>query len=557
MKKFSWIRKAVLYPALCWAVLVQAVVAADKPVAVVSFAGYDALISDLNYVGELAGTPQLSQSLEGILALVTRAQGLVGLDKSKPIGAAVSLPENGQPTVQVFVPVTDVDKLLDALQGLIPQVEDLGDGFSRLRTPKGPPIIMKRADGWAFFSDSKDNLADLPKNPAKLLGTLPDDYDLAVQLNVQNVPAMYKQLAVGALKDGFEKGMKQNDGEDDATYKSRRQFGEHTMEQITSLIDEVDHITFGFAIDEEDGGAYFDTSMNVVPGGKLAKQFAEAKKNDKPSKFAGFADPDAVANVHFHTPVMAEDAKMMLTAINAARPEAAKKIDESNDLNDDQKKSVKGMVNDLFDVVEATINGGQFNGGFGMWGEGPFDMAAGGLFVDAKKLEAIVKKAVDMFGSEADFPKVKLDAANHEGVSFHTLSVPIDDGDDDTRRVFGEKVNLALGFGTAAAYIAVGENPIKLLKGLIDDSKKSDDDLPPAQIQVKLGPIVKLGAEAANKNDPAAQLMSKLLSESDDDHVSIVSDFIENGSMVRFEIEEGLIQAIGKAAVLGMQRGGR
>ena len=120
---FSAVKRLACVAMLALPLAVPASASAEmKPVVVVSFAGYDALVADLNFIGELSETPQLAQSLEGILALVTRAQGLVGLDKSKPIGAALSLSESGQPQVVAFVPVSDSEKLLDALQGLIPEV---------------------------------------------------------------------------------------------------------------------------------------------------------------------------------------------------------------------------------------------------------------------------------------------------------------------------------------------------------------------------------------------------------------------------------------------------
>jgi hypothetical protein len=565
VKLHSWIKRAVLMPVLCWAALGQLVAGAvEKPVAIVSLAGYDAIISDLNFLGELSGTPQLAQSLEGILALVTRAQGLAGLDKAKPIGACVSLPADGPPipVPLVFIPVTDVDKLLDALQGLVPQVEDLGDGYSRIRTPKGPPVILKRGTGWAFLSDSKEHLEGVPTDPAKLLGDLPKLYDVAVQLNIRNIPDQYLQLALGGLQQGFDKGMQKKPDETEEAYQARKQIGEAYLKQITQLIDEINHITIGFAIDSQTRSTYLDASVTVVEGGRLAAQFATAKKLTKASKYSGFVDEDAVGNFHFHTPIMPDDVKMMISGLDVVRKEADKKIEEDKSLNDPNiKATVKQMVSDVFDVAEATIEGGQFNGGAGMWGEGPFDIALGGLIVDAKKLEKVFKQAVATFGSAPDFPKVELDADKHGDVTFHTLTIPIVGDDDDAKKakeVFGDEVNLAIGFGKWTVILAVGEDPVELAGEILDDSKEADDELPPAELQVKLGPLMKLGAKTAEEKDKEqVETIAKLLEDAEDDHFNIISEFIPNGSRIRFELEEGVLEAFGKAVVLGMQKGGR
>lgn len=537
----------------------SAVLAETKPVVVVSMAGYDALMSDLKFLGEISESPQLAQGLEGILALVTRAQGLVGLDKAKPIGASVSISEDGQPVVLVFVPVTDSEKLLDALQGLVPEVEDLGDDITRLKPINGPSVFMTEEEGWAFISNSQDNLDDLPEDPEELLGDLAKKYDLAFEINVGNVPQQFIDLAVGQMKQGAQGGLRQLPDEDDETYRVRKEFIEKYLDQISQILEEMDRITIGFAIDSKTRNSYLDVSLTVEPGGKMARQLAAAAKSGKTTKFAGLADKEAVANLHFTSPVMEEDKEVLLEVLAMGRKEAAKKIDEDTSIDDaSAKQAVHEMANDLFDVIEATLNGGTLNGGAVMLGDGPFEFVLGGLVVDARKLEKAVKRAVDMFGQAPDFPPVKLNAAEHDGVTFHTLTVPAPD--DEARRIFGDEITVALGFGDDRIVIAAGENPVKAASGVLDKSKGgSGSKLPAGQLQVKLAPLVKLGAEADNDetNKALAELMVKLLEESEKDHINVTSEIVPNGSTMRIEIEEGVLEAFGKAAKQGMQRGGR
>lgn len=546
-------RLAVVAAVLLPAAAPLAARAETKPVAVLSLAGYDALMSDLNFLGELSGTPQLAQSVEGILALVTRAQGLVGLDKTKPIGAAVSLNEGGGPTPLVFVPVTDADKLLDALQGLVPTVEDLGDGYSRLKPANGPAIVMKEADGWAFLSTTQENLEDLPSDPAKLLGDLAEKYDVALRLNVQNVPEPFVQMAVQQMQAGAQAGLRRLPDEDDDTYRLRKEFAETYLNQMTQVVEEVDQITFGFAIDSQSRSSYLDVSLTVKEDGKLAEQIAAAAKGGQGTKFAGFADESAVANLHFAAPIMKEDEAVLLDAVEAARKEATKKIDDSDDLDDAAvKQAVQEMVGQVFDVAEATIRSGRINGGALLVGDGPFEFVVGGMVVDAKKLEGVVKRAVDMFGQAPEFPAVKLNAAEHDGVTFHTVKLP--DLDDDARKILGDDVVVALGFGKDRVILAIGEDPVETAADVLDESRQSKK-LPPMQLQVKLGPLVKIGAESDDDNRELADMLVRLLEESEQDHVNVTSDFIPRGSRMRIEIEEGVLEAFGKAAVLGMQRG--
>jgi hypothetical protein len=524
---------------------VSAAQAQDKPIAVVSFAGYDSLVEDVNYVGKLAGRPQLAQGLEGILMLVTRAQGLVGLDKSKPIGAAISLSDAGQPLPLVFIPVTDVDKLLDALQGLIPNVEDLGNGISKIRTPNGQSVVMRKTDGWVFLSDSADKLGTVPADPTKLLGNLPESYDLAVQVNVKNVPEQFVQLAVAQLRRGAEQGMQKKPDEDEATYAKRKQFTEATLEQVAQAIQEIDHLTVGFEVDEEDGGAYLDLDMVVKAGGKLAAQIAASEKGSKGSIVPGFADDEAVANFHFVSPVLDDSAKMLLDLISLGRENSAKKIDEDDKLEDAaMKEKVKGMVSTLFDVAEATVKGGKFNGGAVVYGEGPFEFYFGGLFVDAKKVDKVFRDAVELFGDKPGVPEIKLDAATKGGVTYHTLTVPVPD--KKGQEALGEEVTIAFGFGEKLIIIGIAEEDVVDTAAEVVGYQEGANDLPPAQLQIKVGPLLQFAVDHDDELGPPGVKLAELLADSDDDHITLKTEFVPNGQRTRLQIDEGLIEAIGK-----------
>ena len=88
-----------------------------KPVAVVALSGYDALIEDINFAGSMAGNPQMGGMLEGMIMMFTQGQGLVGFDKTKPIGIVVQ--SNGADTGGfACLPVSDLDGFLGVLQGL-------------------------------------------------------------------------------------------------------------------------------------------------------------------------------------------------------------------------------------------------------------------------------------------------------------------------------------------------------------------------------------------------------------------------------------------------------
>ena len=479
-----------------------------------SFAGYDALVNDLNFIGELSETPQLAQSLEGILALVTRAQGLVGLDKSKPIGAAVSLSEDGVPQFVVFVPVTDSEKLLDALQGLVPTVEDLGDGYSELKPVKGIPVIMKETGGWAFLSNEKESLADVPKDPAKLLGDMAVKYDIGVQVNVQNIPAPIIQMALGQIRAAAEKGLNDADEQQKALVHAQ-------LEQVEEVLKEFDQLKLGFAIDGKTKSSYLDVGMTVVPGGKLSGQINDAIKAGKATSLAGLADEDAVVNFHFSNPITENDKEVILGALGPGREQLNTKIDEVEDAA--MRDVLKGMAKDVMDVAEATIKGGRLNGGAVMFGEGPFEVVVGGIVVDAKKLEGVFKKAVETFGQAPDVPPVKLNAAEHAGVTFHTITFPIED--EKLADFFGDEMTVAIGFGSDRVIIGAGEEGVDIASDVIDVSKEdAGEEFPAGQLEVQLAPLLNYFVENGLIPEGPGQFVVDTLEESEADNINLTSD---------------------------------
>src|SRR5438067_401033 len=127
--------------------------AEDKPVAIISIASYQTLQNDLKFVGDLAGMPDLDKSADAIIAAATKFQGIKGLDKSKPMGAAVFL-EGEAPRVLGFVPIADLKGVL----ALFPQIGvQEADGVMEVQGPNGTIVAVQKG-AWAFISNEKSAL---------------------------------------------------------------------------------------------------------------------------------------------------------------------------------------------------------------------------------------------------------------------------------------------------------------------------------------------------------------------------------------------------------------
>src|SRR5436190_10821416 len=102
---------------------IQAQAADHQPIVVVSLSGYAEILKDIDFLGDLGNKPDMANTLEAILNLFTAQKGLDGLDKERPWGLAITT-HDGQMPIFGFLPVTDLEKLFDALAGFVADPEE-------------------------------------------------------------------------------------------------------------------------------------------------------------------------------------------------------------------------------------------------------------------------------------------------------------------------------------------------------------------------------------------------------------------------------------------------
>lgn len=533
--------------------------AADaKPVVVVSLAGYDALRQDLGYIGGLSGAPKLPEMAEGFLAAVTQGNGLAGLDKKKPIGAAVFYAGEGRPSGYVFIPIEDADKLLESLRNFVVDLEDQGDGYSTFKLKKGQTLTLRETKGWAFVSLNKELLADVPADPAALLGDLPKAYDAAVKFNIGALPPELIDLAIAQMRVGAAQAMEKSPVQDDEQAEAlSKAITESTLKQIEQGLKDLDAYTIGLAIDGTAHSLYLDVQVEMKDGSELAGKLNDAVKSAKPSTLPAFADAARIFNLHINSPVAGDDAKNAVKLLEQGRKIGAAKIEEEGD-DEAARKLQKKLLDAVIDVAVATVEGGQINGGAVVSGEGPYSLVAGFHVVDAKKLEKVLKEVVEVVSNDPNAPEFEIDADTKSGITYHTIALPeIDDEEkaENAEKFFGtDELTLAIGFGEKKIIIALGDDPIVAADEVVNakTAKLPAKELP-LQMQLKLGPPLKMAAENAENPQPVLKLLVDALAAGDKDHVSLTALLIKNGERVRFEVEEGILAAFGKAVVAASQ----
>ncbi|MFN0019917.1 MAG: hypothetical protein ACKVP0_16795 [Pirellulaceae bacterium] len=509
-----------------------------KPVLVVSISSVEDTLADVAYITKAAGAEDAGRT-----ALLFGNAFTNGIDKKKPIGMYVSPKVGGGDFVPVvFVPVTDLKTILATFKEQLGEPKDAGDGVQEV-SAQGQSVYIKEKTGWAFLSNAKENLADLPADPAALLGALPKEYTLAIKASVANVPAELKKVAVDTIKEGFERQLQNNPaGGENAELMEKMQ--RNQLEALVKMVDELDEIMLGFAIDGPGKRTYLDVNVTAREGTNLAKQYAMLA--DTKSAFAGFLIPNAAVTLNLSQSMLKEDIAQTVTLLNGLRANAMKEIDNDPNLDAAKRGAAKEVLGSLLDAFTKTVEGGKIDGGAVLQLDAKtVDFAAGGLVADGKAIEDSFKRLIELAKNEPDFPTVKLNSGSHGGITFHSITAPIPDSEKEARDILGDKVNIVLGTGPKAVYIAFGKNAESLLKQVIDKSAQDGSKSVPAmQLNVALLPILKFAASVDPNNDIVPELI-KVLEKSTKDKINVIAQPIKNGSSMRIQVEEGVLQLIG------------
>ncbi len=520
-----------------------------KPVVLISLPSYNDLSADLAFIGQVADVPDLPKQLDAAFGQLNGGQGIKGLDKSKPIGAAVML-DSGLPKVVIFMGTTDLKGLLGSLPL---QANSNADGSFDIMSPQGPVHVAQQG-GWAVFSNAPDLMKLVPADPSQLLGGLDKDYGAAIRINVQNVPDQTREMFTGLMKSAFETTLRQQPGEDDATYQLRKASAEQGMKQLEQVIHDLDQLTFGLAVDTSAKSVHADISATFVAGSEMAK--ATASRAPGKSDFAGFLLPNAAFNMNFSQKLSQADIDQFMQMLKTGREKLQAAVEKDPSLSDEAtQKAAKQLVDELFDIGESAAKSGKMDGGAALMLDPKALSAAAGIFVpDGSAVESAFKKFVKLGQADPNFPPAKFEIEKYKDVHFDKISIPMND--DQAKQFFGDNLDVYLVIGEHRVYIALGKGSIELLKSVIDKSETaSPEPLPPFQMNVSLSPIVEF-VNTVQPGNPITSAISQVLTSSEGkDQVRIRAKMIENGATYRIEAQEGVLKVLGLAAKMSQSHG--
>ena len=337
--------------------LSRSAAAESKPIAAVSVASYDDLLSDVNFVGGLIEQPQLGATLEGFLAMATQGKKLAGVDTARPWGVIVQASGEENFTAYLFVPVTDFKQLLGLLR--LYGTDQAEGGVYKL-TPKtrGQVSYVKQQGEWAFFAAKPEVLAQCTADPVALVGKMKKGYILGGRIFLANIPGGLREKFIS----GFQKGIEQDaatkkSSESAEEFSQRKKLLEQFGSYMTRVFGELDQVVFGWGLDRTAEKTFVHVGVTAKAGTKTAEEMGLAAQ--AMTNFAGFRLPGAAVAVGLAGTMPAAKQEIAASMIEAGRGKALADIDKNSPQN--KRAVAKEMVNGGADLLQKIVKSGRVN----------------------------------------------------------------------------------------------------------------------------------------------------------------------------------------------------
>ncbi len=533
-----------------------------KTVLAVSFSGLDHAMSDLDFIAQLADNPFLPVMAVGGLQEMFGEETLAAIDGERPWGFVVRT-DGEQFPMFAFLPITCPQQFLTAVKSKLGRPEETDEGPLEFFI-QGQPVYLEFANGWALFSNTPGALSDVPDDPTQLLEGIVDSYDLGGRIVVKNIPKLYRALAVGGVRMGFEPFMRRAPGESGEQYSLRVGMAQQAVDNVKTLLNELDTVELGLAIDQESSSARLEYKVTAVEGTRTAQRLAAGA--GLRTQFAGFAASDSALTLGVSTEIAESQAAQLLDATEMIRSLAVGGMQDQL-LSPPERRRAKTRLIGLMDVLDGLIQGRRIDAAAGLsLKSDALTLLAGLHLPDSRKLESLVRSLAEQLIEAKEGDAITLDADELDDVRFHLIALPLDLDDmpaatPKLRVLVGDSLDVVLAFGDDTAYLALGRDAIGSLKRAIKDSRAEEDTaVPRVRLSIAAGPIAQftaqMGAGPVEQIAVASTIAAMLRETPGTDHLIVTSNGLPSGQEVRIEIEQGLLKVLGSIPQLMIDSAG-
>lgn len=508
-----------------------------EPVVVITLGSLNNLVQDVNYITDALGMGQFGGTFELMTGMFAR-----GIDRDQPIGIIVPLVD-GTPEPIAMLPAKDVKQLLKQLEAQTGPVDELDDGTMVINIGANV-IFIRQVGNWAVLARNRAVLDQAPVDPSSMISEMGSDYDIAVRLDLQQIPPSVRDALIGQLRQGFDQAMNRQGGED---AESAREMAEQSMDQLEQVISQTDDLMIGFDIDAGNKQVLIDASFTAIPGSQLATIYSGQKAI--PSSYSMVVRDDAAAYFHAASSIGPEVVEQAKSSVGNALKMASQALGQIDELSEEEVDEATDVIHRITDLIIESYEEGKFDSGAVLLtDENSMQFALGSFISDGSKAATIVKDVARKLEGRGDAPRFEFDRDTYKGVVLHLVEADIPEKADELRKIFGETVRVHLGTGEKSLYAALGDASIPLMMEMIDGAANEPAPASDAlgQFELNLMPILQF-AQSIESNDAILAMIDSLSRASDLGTLRVVSKSIDNGQSTRIIMRDGMLRAIGGA----------
>lgn len=543
--------------------------AIGQPTLIVSTNKIEQLKEHATYILRAVNQPEISGLATTLVDLYTG-----GLDRSRPVGVAVSLNEEGNPTPVVMLPISDL-KIFFASLANFGEPEELGNGLYTISV--GPQTVFaKQVNDWLIVAQQEGVVNEFKLVPSDLLQNLSSRYDVGIKLDVQSIPTQLRDKLLLQMKEAFERANAQqiirmerelkeaeaqaSTDEERSVIAGRRagiqvsqQIQKTQIEQIEDMIRNTKQVVIGLLGDSSNKQVYLEVASEFIAGSKLDAQIARSAtaKTD----FSALPMNGQTIALSFSEVLDPSQIPQIEQTVNAAFDTAIKNVPKSGN-----SQAAVEFIKEIKLLVVKGIQDGNVDGAASVTFQSGLNIVTASRVADGKQLAASLEKASAAMSQAPDAPKIKFNAYTHQSSSVHigTLKLP-SDADEKARKIFSDTIHFAIATSDKKVVVALGSQAEANLKAALDRiAGKPATQGSPVAVSIEVGPLLDY-LQSVDPSPIVEAMIQGAQNYADKDMLTIKSQLVPHGAVIRISIEEGVLRAIGAGAKAGQgtRRGGR
>lgn len=507
-------------------------------VAVVACDGYADLKKQIRWIGTLVGNPALDGFAESFVLMATQFKGLAGLDPARPAGIVVTAVGDA-PAIHGFVPVKDLDRLLDVLAGVVGPVEKDG-AVRRVNAGGGMPLEISERDGWAIVAAAGAPPADV--DPATAFAPVVKSFAVGAEVFPARMPEGMRRQVEDAVRRMA------------ATATEGGPVDDAQLATAMAALEDTESFLIGLQVDMDRERIYLESRTTMVPGTAAAAAWDRADEAALTVAAAETTDGKPAAVSFHHVAAVPPEARAAVAA----------GLDQA--LADDGGDATAGAILTIVrDLAAAMLDAGGIDAGLTVDtsradAERPLpDVTVGMRIKDGPALEQRLKAALGKEGALPPNVAVTFDAGRSGAANLHEVVLTMKDVPEAER--FGGRIALTLAVTTDHAYLLAGDDVEKRLEAALG-GRPDPDAKPMMGLDVSLAPLMRYAAALGRAFAPdspenvAIDAMAETASNLPATLVQVLVRPIARGAAVRLSADAGAVKTIAAGVTATQAAGG-